>query len=388
MHINSLINKKLQDRWTVGIMSGTSIDGADLSAARFREDYRLAECCNWYSQFPASLKESLTEIASSGTVDKQNLMRADRELGLFYARSVRDFISSLEPGPGPIDLVGCHGQTVYHDSDVSIRSGKTSLTLQIGSVDLLAQRLGVPVVSDFRSADIAACGRGAPLTPIPHFHLLNLPSCRQLVVNIGGISNATYLAGTNKLLDVMATDCGPGNILSDQVCQRLFGKPYDERGTIASQGSVHDELLGVLKKMSFLRKRKPIALGREQFGNDLVDEIIDQAERLGVGVESVVSTVAWFTAHCIAAIARKVDTIDRILTCGGGSHNSFMINSLREMLPGTEIGDTSCLGIDPDYVESISFALLANLTVDRIPGNLPHVTGALQPVILGRISPV
>ncbi len=381
-----LLGKHLINRYTLGIMSGTSLDGADLSLVRFKRDYSIAECHNSYARFPSPLRKELFEIVSSKVVSKEGLLRADKRLGTFYLKSARAFLRSLGAKAETLDLVGCHGQTVHHSAEGSGRAAADNVTLQIGSSDILAQGLGVPVLSDFRTADVAARGRGAPLAPLAHFYLFNIRRTGQLVINIGGISNMTYLPGTADVSDIVATDCGPGNMLVDQICLKSFGKPYDRNGRIASKGSVSEKLYRFLKKMSFLRKRIPLALGREQFGDDVVDSIVRHADTLGVDEDSVISTVTRFTAYCIARAARRCRKIDRVLLCGGGSHNMYLCDLLQEMFPGAKMHDSSVAGIDPDFVESIAFALLANLTVDGKPGNLPQVTGAAKRVTLGKMT--
>jgi len=377
------IGKKLHERLTLGMMSGTSLDGVDLSLVRFGRNYAVRECHNSYRKFPSGLRNVLYQIAESDEVSKQDLMQADRKLGEFYRDAAQGFIKSFGRSGMPVDLVGCHGQTVYHSG----RGSGTGTTLQIGFPDAIAHGLGIPVVSDFRSADIAVGGQGAPLTPIAHFYFFDRLRCRQLIVNIGGISNATYLPGTCSIDDIQATDCGPGNMLVDQLCVRLFGKAFDRNGKIARSGTVDRRLLRHLTNMSFLRRRLPTTLGREQFGKDVVELIISQAERLGIQKESVITTTSHFTVHCIAKVARKYGELDRVLICGGGSHNIFLRSQLAELLNGAEVKDTSVEEIDPDFVESVSFALLANLAIDGIPSNIPQVTGARKSVILGKITP-
>ncbi|MBU1319575.1 MAG: anhydro-N-acetylmuramic acid kinase [candidate division Zixibacteria bacterium] len=377
------IGKKLNERFTLGMMSGTSLDGVDLSLVKFGRNYAIKECHNSYLKFPRGLRNALYQIAESDEVSKHNLMQADRRLGEFYRDSAQDFTKSFGRRGVPVDLVGCHGQTVHH-----FGSGpEIGTTLQIGFPDAIAHGLGIPVVSDFRSADMAAGGRGAPLTPIAHFYFFDRPRCRQMIVNIGGISNATYLPGNCNMDDIQATDCGPGNMLIDQLCERLFGKAFDRNGNIARSGTVDRRLLKHLTNMSFLRRRLPTALGREQFGKEVVESIVSQAERLGIQKESIITTTSHFTVYCIARVARKYGILDRVLICGGGSHNIFLRSQLTELLNGAEVEDTSVEEIDPDFVESVSFALLANLAIDGIPANVPQVTGARKSVILGKITP-
>jgi anhydro-N-acetylmuramic acid kinase len=380
----SIIDKPLEERRTVGIMSGTSLDGVDVSIARFRKDLRLAESVNYYVPFPRKLRDRLLEIAGNDRLSKRDLLELDNELGVFYSNTVDKFLDMDRSRGLSVDLVGCHGQTVYH-SEVRRRRVR-ALTLQIGSAETISQKLGVPVVSDFRSADIAAGGRGAPLTPIAHHYLFRQSGQSRIVVNIGGISNLTYLPSSCSIDSIVSSDCGPGNMLLDEVCRRLFGKDYDRAGKLVSKGEVDEQLLNYLKKMGFLRRKMPISLGREQFGSDVVDGILDFSGRHQIRSESVLATLSFFTAYCISRLGSKFTDATQVLVCGGGCHNLSIMKMLTDLFDGVVVTDTSVVDIDPDFVESISFALLANLTVDSVPGNLPNVTGASRKVILGKIT--
>ncbi len=381
----SIIDKPLEKRRTVGIMSGTSLDGVDISIARFRKDYRLAESINYYVPFPRKLRDRLLDIAGDDRVSKRDLLELDHELGVFYSDAVGKLLDTDRARGLSVDLVGCHGQTVCH-SEVRRRRVR-AMTLQIGSTEIISQRFGAPVVSDFRSADIAAGGRGAPLTPIAHHYLFRQSGQSRIVVNIGGISNLTYLPSSCSIDSVVSSDCGPGNMLLDEVCRRLFGRDYDRAGKLASKGEVDKRLLIYLKKMGFLRRKMPISLGREQFGSGVVDGILDFSGRLQIRAESVLATLSFFTAYCIARFGSRFTDVTKVLVCGGGCHNLFMMRRLADLFEGVDVTDTGVVDIDPDFVESISFALLANLTIDGVPGNLPNVTGAGRKVILGKITP-
>jgi len=323
------------------------------------------------------------QSASTDIVSKAELMTLDRLLGEFYLASALHFKHKLGKRLTSLDLVGSHGQTLFHQAGTKRKQG---VTLQIGSAEAIAHGLGSPIVSDFRSADMAVGGRGAPLTPIAHHYLFAAPRCRQAIVNIGGISNATYLPGRKSIDYIQATDCGPGNMLIDQLSMKLFSKSYDKDGRIARSGSVDAGLLNYMKQMSFLKRKLPMALGREQFGNAAVDSLLRYAKSHRVESKSVISTAGYFTCYCIARNLRKYGELDRVLVCGGGSRNVFLMNLLSDMLNGVEVTSTACENVDPDFVESISFALLANLLVDGIPANLPQVTGASRRVLLGKIT--
>ncbi len=379
-----LIPGRIEDRTTLGLMSGTSLDGVDISLIKFRRNYAVQESIHGYHRFPPRLRQTLLELASTKDVNKDALMLADKRLGDFYANSCVRFLRENGIKAENVDLAGCHGQTVFHNAPGPGK--KSNVTLQIGIPDVMAQRLGCPVVSDFRTADVAADGMGAPLAPIAHFHLFRSARNSRMIVNIGGISNITYLPAAGKRLDVFATDCGPGNILIDSLARMLFDKGYDTGGKIASTGEPVSELETYLKRSSFLRRKPPFSLGREQFGSEYVKDVLTYARRHKISDRDVICTVSRFTCWCIKRMGVRFDEIDEVLVCGGGARNIFLMNTLRAMMPDSTVATTNELGVDPDFVESTVFALLANLTIDRIPGNLTRVTGARSNVVLGKIT--
>ena len=381
-----VVARRLTDRWTLGMMSGTSLDGVDLSLVKFGRDYSVSRSINTYFKFSGGLRQEVYRIASDDRVSKSDLMSADMKLGQFYAKSARRFLESAEAGGIKPDLVGCHGQTVFHLAPAGKRTSWGGLSLQIGSPDAIAQELGVPVISDFRTADLAAGGRGAPLTPIAHQLFFGLRRTTQLVVNVGGISNVTFLGDAKDIGDVAGTDCGPGNMLIDGACRKLLGKPYDRGGSVALRGYVNDDLLDSLKAMPFLSRRIPFALGREQFGDDVLEKILSISSKLRLAPENVLATLTFFTAYCIRRVGSRLGNAGRVLICGGGAHNVFLRNALEDLFKGAEVVDTGTEGVDPDFVESISFALFANLVLDRKAANLPRVTGARRSVLLGKIT--
>lgn len=379
-----LIPGRIEDRTTLGLMSGTSLDGIDISLIKFRRNYAIQESIHGYHRFPPRLRQSLLELASAESVGKEALMLADKKLGEFYANSCIRFLKANGIESERIDLVGCHGQTVFHNAPGPGK--KSNVTLQIGMPDIIAQRLGCPVVSDFRTADVAADGMGAPLAPVAHFHLFRSARKSRLIVNIGGISNITYLPAAGNRIDAYATDCGPGNMLIDSLARMLFDKDCDRGGEIASSGRPVSKLEAYLKRSSFLRRKPPFSLGREQFGAEYLKDLLTFARRHKISDSDLLGTVSRFTCWCIKRMGVRFDKIDEVLVCGGGARNIFLLDTLRAMMPDSTVETTNELGVDPDFVESTVFALLANLTIDRIPGNLTRVTGARANVVLGKIT--
>ena len=382
--MKKLLPGRIERRTALGIMSGTSLDGVDVSLARFRRNYSLREHIDGYFNFPQRLRESLLELASSDSIRKTDMTLIDKQLGEFYAESVFRFLKRNGVSKRDIDLIGCHGQTIFHSA--ATPGKKSNVTLQIGMPDIMAQRFECTVVSDFRTADIAADGMGAPLTPIVHHYLFRDSRKNRMIVNIGGISNATYLPAAGTTEDILATDCGPGNMLIDSITGQLFGLSCDKGGEIAASGIPNVDLDRYLKRSPFVRRKLPISLGREQFGHLFVGDLLRFARERKVSNNDTLNTVSRFTCWCIARVARRFGAVDEVLVCGGGARNIFLMDTLRQIIPEVRISTTDDLGVDPDFVESIAFALLANLAVDGIPGSLIGVTGARRNVILGKIT--
>jgi anhydro-N-acetylmuramic acid kinase len=273
---------------------------------------------------------------------------------------------------GPVDLIGCHGQTVYHEG--------RSNTLQLGEPAVLAERTGLPVVSNFRARDIAAGGQGAPLVPYVDYLLFRHPTRTRIALNIGGIANITVIPPAAAPEDVVAFDTGPGNMVIDALAREM-GQPYDRGGKIAASGRVSTALLDELLADPYYRRKPPKSAGREQYGAAFVARL----KATGLPLPDLIATATVLTAATIA-IAIGNRSADLIIS-GGGVHNSQIVAHLAGFLPNVSISTSTDHGIDANAKEAIAFAVLAHETWQRKPANLPSATGARRAAVLGSITP-
>ena len=353
-----------------GIMSGTSLDGIDVAVVEVRG--RNIETIGFQSTaYSAALRARLLELK-----DVREISRLNFELGELYAKAALRAVQSF----GPVELIGCHGQTIYHEG------GKH--TLQIGESAVIAERTGVPVVSNFRARDIAADGQGAPLVPYVDYLLFRHPKRMRIVLNIGGIANITVIPAGAAPEQVIAFDTGPGNMVIDALAQEFSkGKlRCDRGGKIAASGKPDVTLLNRLLTDRYYYQRPPKSAGREQYGAEFVERL----KGFGVsGVEprDLIATATALTARSIALAVREyqTDATDLIIG-GGGVHNPQIMGMLAGYLPGVAISTSTDHGIDADAKEAIAFAVLAHETWRRRPSNLPSATGARHAVILGSIT--
>jgi anhydro-N-acetylmuramic acid kinase len=351
-------------------MSGTSLDGIDVAIVEIAG--RGIETIGFESTpYPVRLRDRLLECAESGGA--RAISQLNFELGERYAKAALRAIARF----GGVELIGCHGQTVYH------AGGRH--TLQLGEAAVIAERAGVPVVSNFRARDIAAGGQGAPLVPYVDYLLFRDPSRTRIALNIGGIANITVIPPRAAPEQVIAYDTGPGNMVIDALAQEFSqGKlRYDRGGKIAASGKPDLPLLNALLKDAYYRRQPPKSAGREEYGADFVERI----RRSGVSTRDQVATATALTARTIALAVRKHQAgATDLIVSGGGVHNPQIMAHLAGYLPGVAISTSSEHGVDTDAKEAVAFAVLAHATWKRRPGNLPSATGASRPVILGDIT--
>lgn len=337
-----------------GVMSGTSLDGIDVAVV---EMPRVRTIAFRTTPYPAAIREALL-----GPLDAQTISRLNFQLAELYAKAVKRM--------GPVDLIGCHGQTVYHEG------GRH--TLQIGEPGVIAERTGTPVVSNFRARDIAAGGQGAPLVPYVDCLLFAHPRKKRIALNIGGIANITAIASG------IAFDTGPGNMVIDSLTREYTkGRlTFDRGGKIAQQGNVNRALLDDLLGDSYYRRKPPKNAGREQYGA----EFVERMKASGLPMPDLIATATVLTAATIARSVAAYDA-DEMIVSGGGVRNPQIMAHLAGFLPGVAIASSSDYGVDADAKEAIAFAVLAYETWRRRPSNLPSATGARRAVVLGSITP-
>ena len=355
-----------------GVMSGTSLDGIDVAVVEIRG--RDIETIGFQTTaYPGQLRERILACAESGGA--RLISQLNIELGDLYAKAVLRAISRS----GAIELIGCHGQTVYHE-------GRRH-TLQLGEAAVIAERTGVPVVSNFRARDIAAGGEGAPLVPFLDILLFRHATRTRIALNIGGIGNITVIPPRAEPEQVIAYDTGPGNMVIDALAQEYSrGKlHFDRDGKFAAAGKPDLALLDTLLRDPYYRRKPPKSAGREQYGAEFVARMKASKRSL----PDLIATATAFTARTIALAVRAHQTPSTdLIVSGGGVHNPQLMGYLAAQMLGIRIYMTNDFGINADAKEAIAFAALAYATWNRRPGNIPSATGAKRAVILGDITPV
>lgn len=373
-------------RYCIGLMSGTSLDGVDGVLVDFAEGTQVL----WHASrgFDAALRAELLALNTpEGRDELHRAALAANALARSYAEVVRELLQATGLAPAQIAAIGAHGQTVRHRPQMFDGTG---YTLQLNSPALLAELSGVAVVADLRSRDVAAGGQGAPLVPAFHQGVFGRPGETVLVLNIGGIANLSVLAGDGT---VLGFDCGPGNALMDGWCQTHTGQPYDDGGQWAATGQVLPALLDRLLAEPFLQQPPPKSTGRDLFHADwLAGHLSASAASATSAADArpadVQATLTEFTARaCASAVQRFGRGGGELLVCGGGAFNTQLMQRIAALLPGVAVYTTAARGLPPQQVEAAAFAWLARHALLGLPGNLPAVTGARGPRILGAIHP-
>jgi anhydro-N-acetylmuramic acid kinase len=379
----------------IGLISGTSADGIDAALVDItgQPPASSLKFLRFHTYpYPHRLSSRLYQLTSAGSV--RDLCHLNFYLGELFAEAAQKISTDAGLKMEEIDLIGSHGQTVFHQPDTRKERGRTiRSTLQIAEPSIIAQRTGVTTVADFRPRDIAAGGHGAPLTPRLHYMLFRHPKRSRLVVNIGGISNLTYLKAGEGPESIQAFDTGPGNILIDGVIRQKTGGRgrMDRGGRLAQRGRVHERFLAELLRDPFVSRHPPKTTGREAYGEAHVLKMIKRAGTLRISKEDLVATVTAFTARTIAEgyhrfISPK-RTADEVIVGGGGTRNSILIRYLKDAISPLTVRTFEDYGLDSKAIEAIAFALLAYETISGVPNNLPSVTGAGEAVIMGKIVP-
>ncbi len=357
----------------VGLMSGTSLDGVDAVLAEFTGDKpRLVASA--HRSFDPALRAELLALNTPGFDEIERTATAGNALARHYAAAVAELLALAHAPAASVRAIGCHGQTVRHRPE-------RGYTTQIGNAALLAELSGICVVADFRSRDVAAGGQGAPLAPAFHAMAFADPAEDRAVLNLGGIANLTRLPRQG---DVIGFDCGPGNCLMDLWALRHLGAAHDEGGAWAAGAQTLPALLDRLLQEPYFAAPPPKSTGRDLFNAEWL------AKRLQGGEEprAVQATLLELTARSVAgALARHCPGTSRAIVCGGGSRNAALLRRLGELAAPAVIETSDRHGIDPQLVEASAFAWLARRALRGEPGNLPGVTGAPGPRILGGIYP-
>jgi anhydro-N-acetylmuramic acid kinase len=383
-------------RLAVGLMSGTSMDGVDAALVRLAgppDQPRVRLLAFDTLPYPPEVKRWIMQVAAGEPTTAGEISQLDFLLGDLFAEAALHVCRAAHVSPQRVSVIGSHGQTIYHQGKPELISGHREAvgpnTLQIAEPAIIAERMGAPVVADFRTADVAAGGQGAPLVPMVDYLLLGDRQKGTVALNIGGIANVTVIPADAKPLDVVGFDTGPGNMVSDALVRHFTGNReyYDAGGRVAARGKVIEPLLADALCHPFFLRPPPKSAGHEQFGPAFVERYFRSRRR--AHFEDLLRTSVELTARTIAgALARFVfpsAKIDRLIVSGGGAHNRLLVKRLVELLPHlkTELSDR--YGLPVDAKEAIAFAILADRTLHGLPGNLPSVTGARRAVVLGKI---
>jgi len=377
-----------------GLMSGTSLDGVDAVIARLEgsgSDLSIDQEAFVHRAYPDALRTLLRRNSSVESSSVRDLTRLNVRLAGVYAEAVDAALAEAGRSRDALDLVGSHGQTVQHRPEPADCAGAAvRATLQIGCASTLANRLGVPVVGDFRPADLALGGQGAPLVPYFDYVTSTAPEEDRALLNLGGIANLTVLPADGAPTDVQAFDTGPANMVIDALADRLFDVPFDPDGQHAAEGSADHDLLADLLRADFFHREPPKSTGREDFGADYVDDLLGAAQSRGFSSEDTLATATLLTAASIyqayARYVRPDQSVDVLIVSGGGLHNETLMEMLRNAFSPIPVRSAAAYGLDADAKEALCFAVLAHETVNGVPTNLPSVTGASTPTLLGSLS--
>lgn len=360
----------------IGLMSGTSLDGIDAALVEFDND-RINLIEFEYQPFSNQLKKQIQQISQPGSlISLTDYGTVDTELGYLFAKAVNMLLAKTQIPAAKIKAVGSHGHTAYHAPE-----NVKPFSLQIGDPNIIAEQTGITTVADFRRRDIAVRGQGAPLVPAFHQAVFRHPGEHRCIVNIGGIANITVLPA-NLCAETIGFDTGPGNALMDQWIQIHQNFNYDKNGNWAKTGKIQYHLIESLKEDPYFQATPPKSTGKEHFSLAwLKQKINGHAFRN----EDIQASLCFLTAITICeAIKKYSPEAGRIMVCGGGAHNGYLLQLMQENLT-CPVTSTQDYGIHPDHVEAIAFAWLAKQTINRLPGNLKQATGAYKSVVLGGI---
>ena len=374
-------------------MSGTSVDGVDcaiVDITRSQTRLKIKLLASQTLAYPPSLRQRVLLAPTQGTVAE--LCHLNAAVGEVFAQTALRTIKRAGLATEDIRVIGSHGQTVYHQP-TPIREPKIGAirsTLQIGDPAIIAERTGITTVADFRTRDVAAGGEGAPLAPYVHHLLFQSKRWSRLVVNLGGIANSTFLPAEGGLDDIRAFDTGPCNMLLDGLVVKGTGgkQQIDRNGRLAGKGRSHASLLKTLSAHPYLAKRPPKSTGREEFGDSYIADVLRQAKAKRLSLPDALATSCGFVAKTIfAACGWLKGNVDEVILGGGGVNNLALMDALRQAFDPCPVRTMDQVGVDSNAFEALAFAVMAYQTIHGVPTNVPAVTGARYPVVLGMVVP-
>ncbi|HEY3936605.1 MAG TPA: anhydro-N-acetylmuramic acid kinase [Bryobacteraceae bacterium] len=374
-----------------GIMSGTSLDGIDVAVIDITGSGFKAKINVLTSHsvpYPRKIREALLAVSNTSSLTG-DISRLNFLLGELYVEALEETVERAEIPLNTIKLIGCHGQTIFHEGQASQYLGKkVASTFQIGESSVISERTGIDVISNFRERDMAAGGKGAPLIPYLDYMLMRHRGRGRVAVNIGGIANLTAIPPNTSTERVIAFDTGPGNMVIDQIVSRITqgGQTFDRDGTIAATGVIDAKLLAKLLRDKYFRAKPPKTAGREQYGAEFVTKLLDTE----LSSEDLIATATALTAESIALGVRNFVLpemrVDEVFVSGGGTHNPTLMRMLQKALDPIPVKESTEVGLDVDAKEAIGFAVMAYETAHLRPSNVPMATGAKRSVILGKLT--
>lgn len=374
----------------IGLISGTSADGIDAALCKITGEplqarIRIATT----KPYPPDLRQRVLNVCVPGKSQIDAICQLNYDLAEQFAAVVLGLIEQAGLTAADIDLLGSHGQTVWHNV---LADGTVSATLQLTEAAVLAERTGITTISNFRARDIAAGGQGAPLVSYLDWLLLRHPTHWRAVQNIGGIGNVTFLPPlSDEHSTPIAFDTGPGNVLMDAAVTQLTGgaQTFDRDGRMAQAGQVDGAWLESLLLHPYYQRQPPKTTGRELFGTEMAAQLVEGGQKRGLSEQDIVATLTALTAHSIADAYRRFAPapVGEVIVAGGGSNNPTLLDMLREAVKPAPVHSHEDIGVSSDHKEALLFALLAHETWHARPGNLPSLTGARHPVVMGQITP-
>ncbi len=385
---------RMDSRYIIGMMSGTSMDGIDAALVKIKEQREIIniELIEFITkEYPKDIRRLILKCCNIEKGQVNDISKLRFILGDLYTDTVYFLLEQTDLEIDDIDLIGFHGQTIYHEVDCKIPS-----TFQVCTAAKLAQSTGITTVNNFRVKDIAAGGKGAPLVPYTDYLIYASQEENRVLQNIGGIGNYTYLPAGANLNDVEGSDTGPGNMLIDNAVYMLTDgeKDYDVDGKIASRGEINKEFLMHMMNHSFIKKKTPRTAGRKDFGSSYVQHLLNYADNIGLSKDDIIATITAFTAYSIIDCYYKFinGNIDKVILSGGGAYNPTLVKMIEKYLDkfykeSIEVVIMEDIGYSSEAKEAEAMAVLAYQTMKGRYNNLPQVTGASSPVIMGNITP-
>jgi anhydro-N-acetylmuramic acid kinase len=378
-------------RWIIGLGSGSSVDGVDAGLMELEGaglDLRLLQVQGLHQPYGAELRELIRRVGLAAPCEVRQISRLHRLLGETFAAAARMAADQASLTLQKVQCIGCPGHTVWHDVE-----GRFPSTLGLGMAAVVAERCGVTTVSDFRSRDVAAGGQGVPLAALTDYILFRHPTQTRVVLHLGGLARIVYLPASCRIHQVLGFEASPCNILLDGLMRHLTSgrTSYDAGGKHAVQGKCSEPLLQRWLAHPYLQRRPPKSLARHVFGDEFAAQAVQQMRQLGGSLHDLLCTATHFVARGITTSIQRLlpatPAIDRILLSGGGVRNGLLWHLLEQQLEGIPLARTDEVGVPADVRKALSFGMLAALTLDGVPGNVPSATGAAGSRLLGSLTP-